>query len=323
MFGVLQNDTGIAANWRINSAWTLSVNVMHSYTEAISKPKLSEYNRSMDTVHASLSYSPYATWSTGVEGGTSAASYKTTFNNDGLLNNAGAFVVVPLGKTTYVRGAAGVQSFNFDDPLSTFTYLSPGDVRSSTPAGFGNNNGDTSDLSDYYYNLTFTNRLNSRFSHSLSIGHESSLNLITNYVTADYVNYGISTVAWKGSRISLSGYLEDAQTSPGKFAQDFLQYGADLYISHKLSSKLNLGTGYHYGLTEADYVGDEDIKDFSDRFTSHFTQHALNVDLSYTLSKKATLILGYRFYSNEMNLQTLGGNDYKQNRFMTGFNYNF
>ena len=353
MFGVIQNDTGIAANWRINSAWSLSANVMHSYTEAISstpdasgKPvKLDEYNRSMDTVHASLSFSPYATWSAGVEGGSSLANYKSQFNNDGLLNNAGLFLVLPLGKTTYARLAGGAQIFNYDTPSSfevfdgsnesAPNFLAPGQVKAATPAQIGSSNGDFTDLSDFYYNLTFTNRLNSRLSHSLSVGHESSLNLITNFVTADYVNYGISTVAWKGSRISLSTYLENASTSAGKYAQDFLQYGTDLYLSHKLNSKVNLGAGYHFGLTEADYVGsvpDTDYnapdgqtynqrEQFRDRFTSHFIQHAFNFDISYTLSKKAMLILGYRLYNNQMDLGS--GNDYKQNRFVTGFNYNF
>jgi hypothetical protein len=322
LFGVFQNDSGLAANWRINPDWTLALNYMHSFTRSMSEANdnpggsFSEFNRVNDSLHASLTYSPSGTWTVGFEGGSTTAEYETEFNADGILNNLGVFAVLPIGKTTYLRAAAGAQIFEFDT-------LAPSGVLggnpfdgSVSPDQIRTNTGDQSDLSDYYYSLTLSNRLNSRITQSLTVGHESSLNLTSNYITADYANYGLSLVAWKGSRISLSGYVESAQASGGFFAQDFFQYGGDVYISHRLSSHLQIGAGYHYGFSNPEQQPQADSAASSD-----FVQQAFNVDLIYALSPKANLSFGYRFYTTEV--KDDGALDFNQNRLILGFNYNF
>lgn len=295
-FGVFQNDFGIAANWQINSAWALAVNYTNTLSKALDSAN-SQFNRTMNSLHASLTYSPTATWILGTEGGVSLLDYDEPTLNDATMFNWGMFVSVPIGKSTSVKLAGGLQIFNFEDP----TVLAP--------AGPG----DTSDLNGYYYTFTVTNQLNARFSHTLTLGHESSINLASNYITADFINYGLSMVAWKGGRFSLSGYYERAEPSftnpafPG--AQfDITQYGLDFYYTHQLTSKLRLGTGYHWG--RADSVA---IAQDSD-------QHGFSVDLNYTLSAKAGINLGYRYFITD----TRGvNNDSTQSRVIIGFNYNF
>ncbi len=319
LFGVFQNDSGLAANWRINSDWTLAMNYMHSFTESLSDGRegsgangnFDEFNRVTDSIHGSLTYSPNGTWTAGLEGGSTAVAYESDFNNDGVLNNFGAFVVLPIGKTTYLRAAGGVQLFDFDNQTPGVLINILGD----TPDQRYTNTGDTSDLSDYYYSLTLSNRLNSRVSQAFTVGHESALNLTSNYITADYANYGISFVAWKGSRISISAYVEDAEASGGFFAQDIFQYGGDLYISHRLTSNLQIGAGYHYGYTDSSAQSGAPAA-----INSEFTQHAFNVDLAYALSAKATLTLGYRYYTTDVHV---GTGSFDQNRLILGFNYNF
>lgn len=325
LFGVFQNDSGLAANWRINSAWTLSMNYMHSFTDSMSEANgnsggsFDEFNRVTDSLHASLTYSPTGTWTVGFEGGSTAVEYETDFNADGILNNMGVFAVIPIGKTTYLRAAAGAQIFNFDGlPQSNkIPGINPFDGTIESPDQIRTNTGDQSDLSDYYYSLTLSNRLNSRITQSLTIGHESSLNLTSNYITADYANYGLGIVAWKGSRISISGYVEDAQASGGFFGQDYFQYGGDIYISHRLSSRLQIGAGYHYGFSNPDSQPQADSVASND-----FVQQAFNVDLIYVLSPKANLSLGYRYYTTEVSDDN-GALDFNQNRIILGFNYNF
>ncbi|MES2597642.1 MAG: hypothetical protein V4662_20005 [Verrucomicrobiota bacterium] len=323
LFGVFQNDSGLAANWRINSDWTLAMNYMHSFTEALSdgrkgsgsRGEFDEFNRVTDSLHGSLTYSPNGTWTAGFEGGSTMVDYETEFNSDGVLNNLGAFVVLPIGKTTYLRAAAGVQLFDFDDQPPSQPAV--GGIAGGIPTAneIRTNTGDNSDLSDFYYSLTLSNRLNSRMTHALSLGHESALNLTSNFITADYANYGIAFVAWKGSRISLSGYIEDAEASGGDFAQDFFQYGGDFHISHRLTSNLQLGAGYHYGYTDASPQGGAIAAT-----DSEFVQHSFNFDLAYALSRKATLSVGYRYYTTRVKI---GGEDFDQNRIVMGFNYNF
>lgn len=321
VFGVLQNDTGVAANWRINSDWTLSLNYMHSFADPLqgdddtAEPAFNTQNfgRTTDSIHGSLTYSPTGTWVAGIEGGVTSLLYDGGFNNDGILNNIGAFFVLPVGDTTYIRLAAGYQSFQFEDIRRV-----PGSTAfPETAGGFPKTNEDNADLSDFYYGVTISNQLNSRISHSLSFGHESSLNINSNFITSDYVNYGMSIIAWKGSRISLSGYYEQAEASGGAYAQDLSQYGLDFYVAHRLTSKVSLGAGYHFGRTDTDDVGRVATR-------GNFDQHALNFDVTYALSPKANLVLGYRYFVTDV---TTGPRydyqDFDQNRYILGFNYNF
>ena len=323
-FGVFQNDAGIAANWRINSAWTLALNYMHSTAQALNDGQRDDgaklqgiddtdnFSRTTDSIHGSLSFSPTGTWSAGLEGGITAMEYEGRFNNDALMSNLGAFFVLPVGKTTYLRVAGGYQNFEFDEVqkiLGKFPQYAGGQPMT---------NEDNSDLSDFYYGITLSNQLNSRISHSLSIGRESSLNVTSNFITSNYVNYGMSIIAWKGSRISLSGYLEDAEMSGGAYEQELTQYGFDLHVSHRLSSKVTVGAGYHFGHTDTDAVGRS--ANYGD-----FDQHALNLDLSYALSAKFNLSLGYRYYVTDVTAGAgeFNDQDFEQNRFILGLNYNF
>ncbi|MDZ4287988.1 MAG: hypothetical protein U0984_08515 [Prosthecobacter sp.] len=306
VFGVFQNDVGIAANWRVNSDWTLAVNLMHSNSDAV-ESSFDKFSRVTDSLHGSLTFSPNGTWSVGMEGGSTVLNYKEQLNNDGLLNNIGAFVVLPVSNTTYFRLAAGYQSFTFNSPIPA-AFIGP------IPTRVYINTGDQSDLSDFYYTLTLSNKLNSRVSQSFSLGHESALNVTSNYVTADFANYGLAIIAWKGSRITLSGYVEDASSSGGVFAQDTFQYGFDGHIAHRLTSKWSMGVGYHYGMTDAFQAGQGSRP-------GSFEQHAFNIDFNYAMSAKANLVFGYRYYFTHVIIGGTG--DFSQNRLMMAVNYNF
>jgi hypothetical protein len=240
IFGVFQNDAGFAMNWAINSAWSLALNFNNSISRAL-QGNFSQYDRMMNTIQGTLTYSPQGTWSTGIEGGVSLLKYDQPILNDGTLANVGLFFRTPLGRTTFLRIAAGAQLFNFD--TSTV----------GPPLGPGDN----TDLNDFYFNFSISNQINNRVSHSLTLGHESALNLASNFITADFINYGISVITSKGGRLSLTGYFERAEPSsfnplfPGA-QQDLIQYGFDLYYNHQLTSKIRMGAGYHFGITDSE-----------------------------------------------------------------------
>jgi hypothetical protein len=296
-FGVFQNDFGIAANWQINSAWALALNYTNTWSNALGS-NFDQFDRTMNSLHASLTYSPTATWILGTEGGVSLLDYNQPTLNDATLFNWGVFVSMPLGKATTIKISGGLQQFTFEDP-TVFAPLGPGD---------------TTDLSGYYYNFSITNRLNNRFSHTLTIGHESSVNLSSNFVTADFVNYGLSMIAWRGGRFSLSGYYERAEPSfsnpafPGS-QFDLNQWGVDFYYTHELTKKLRLGSGYHFG--RSDSIGP----------VSNFDQHGFSFDLNYVLSAKAGINVGYRYFVTDTKDVVAG--DSTQSRIILGFNYNF
>jgi len=295
-FGVFQNDFGIAANWQINSAWAVALNYTNTWSNALGN-NFNQFDRTMNSLHTSLTYSPNATWILGMEGGVSLLDYNQPTLNDATLFNWGAFVSVPVGKSTSVKLSGGIQNFQFEDP-TVFAPFGPGDF---------------SNLNGYYYNFSITNRLNNRFSHTLTIGHESSVNLSSNFVTADFVNYGISMIAWKGGRFSLSGYYERAEPSfinplfPGT-QFDINQWGLDFYYTHQITSRLRAGAGYHFGVSD------------SQGPFANFEQHGYSLDLNYALTAKAGINLGYRYFITD----TKGAvGDSTQNRVIVGLNYNF
>lgn len=316
VFGVIQNDAGFAAAWDINSRTTLSVNFTHSTAKTLESndPKLdySNYDRDMDTLQASIAWSPDGICTLGLEGSIAWVKYphKTNllsditldispsdlrltygrnFKNDGQTANIGAFFTAPLGKTTSVKVSAGVQDFNFDSPAGDKFF-------------------DADSLSDFYYNVTLSNRLTSRISQALNFGHESALNTVSNYITADHVSYGVGIIGWSGSRLSISSYYEQSEDSIGKGTEVVDQYGIDVYLSQQLTSRVRAGVGYHYGVSNSN---------LSQR---SYTQQAFNVDLSYALTQKLLLSLGYRFQTTDADDSQF---DFDQNRVVFSANYNF
>ena len=185
------------------------------------------------------------------------------------------------------------------------------------------NNRDNSDLSDFYANFTLSNRLTSRISHALTLGHESALNTTSNYITADFASYGIGFITWRGSRLAISGYYEQSAESGGleqieitkerlvqaiSTREDLNQMGMDIYWTHQLSSRMRLGIGYHYGTVESSLENRD------------YVQHAFNIDINYALSRKMTIGLGYRYFKTDADDELF---NFDQNRAVLAFNYNF
>lgn len=296
IFGVFQNDAGVAMNWAINSKWSLSVNFNNSISKAL-QSTFELYNRQLDTFQGTLTYSPDGTWSAGYEGSISLLAYEQPLLNDGVLINSGVFLRAPLGNSTFVRVAGGLQKFNFENP-TVFAPLGPGDDK---------------DLSGYYFNFSVNNQINNRLSHVLSLGHESALNLSSNFITAEYINYGMSIITSRGGRLSLTGYYERAKPSSFNPAYpqtqaNLTQYGFDTYYNHQITSRISMGVGYHFGRTD------------SEAANSDFDQHAFNVNFGMALTQKSMLNLGYRYFTTKTDLGNL---DFNQHRIILGLSYNF
>lgn len=166
----------------------------------------------------------------------------------------------------------------------------------------------TTDKKGYYYNVSISNQLNARISQQLTFGHESSLNTTSNFTTADYVNYGVGIIAWRGARLTLSGFYEKSEESGGQFKEDIKQYGFDVLLVHRLSDHLTFGLGYHYG----------DI--MSDVVNRSYKQNSYTVDLNYALTAKWNVGFGYRFFKTDAENPN---QSFDQNRYILSMNYNF
>ena len=191
-----------------------------------------------------------------------------------------------------------------NEKLATQTVQKQADDATENSRSFDYKN----ELSDYYYNVTIFNQLNARISHQLSFGHESSLNVASNFITADYVTYGMGIVAWRGARISLSGYYEDAKESGGRLAEDTEQYGFDSLLTHRITDRVTAGIGYHYGTTDSATVGRD------------YVQHAFSFDVSYMVNQKMNVGIGYRHLITDAEDEQ---QSFDQDRLSLSVNYNF
>ncbi len=357
IFGVFQNDGGMAANWAINSTLNFSLNYNRSDARALTDT-YSVYDRSIDSLSASLAWKPTGTYTVGIESSYSMINYLKNFNNDGTTFNIGAFLILPITHSTVVKLAGGYQSFAFDSPPPVKMTVSDADITSLTnqvnsldaqieqslriadpaqaaltynallnsrqtayaaltnaqtikvaqDAQLSAHTYDSADLGDYYYNVSLFNQFNSRVSQTLSFGHESSLNTSSNFITADYISYGVGIIAWRGAKFTMSGYYEKANASGGRLAEDTKQYGFDAFLTHRLTDRMTAGLGYHYGNTDSNLV----LRDYS--------QNAYTVDLTYSVNQKMTLGFGYRYYTTTAENHDL---DFDQNRIIMTMNYNF
>ena len=324
VFGVFQNDAGLGVAYPINPETNLSVNFLRSDAMSIESSQ-NIFDRTMDSLHASLAWSPTGVWTVGVEGGYSWITYpnrkvSTTdfpggLNNDGTTGTAGVFFSSPITRSTSIRIAAGAQEFNFDK-----TSAAEADSRSlkdSTGKIVVSPYQDPSSLGSYYYNVTLSNRLTSRISHAINFGHESALNTTSNYVTADYVSYGLGIIAWEGSRLAISGYYENAHESGGvnstsslangREKQNLKQYGVDVYLTHQLTSRFRVGLGYHYGIADSNLVD------------GNYTQQSVSFDVNFALTRRMAMSIGYRFFQTDADLSNLS---FEQNRVIMAMNYN-
>jgi hypothetical protein len=361
-FGNAQNDAGVGINWAINSKLNLSLNYNRSDSRALQDID-ERFNRSVNSVSASLAYSPGGTWTVGAEGSYSKINYIEGFNNDGTTLSGGIFLILPITKNTILKASAGYQDFQFDTApvfnrtvtgqtlvniqaqvdlvdqqialfnAETLTDTDPAQrqitlaaleqqkatfeaqlasARSQKTAEDVFENGHSLDNNShyggFYYNVAFTNQLNARVNQNLTFGRESSLNTTSNYLTSDYVTYGLGFILWRGARLNLSGYFENSAESGGRLAEDVQQAGFDIALSHKLTDYLTLGLGYHYGENDSSMSG------------RSFTQQAYSVDLTYAVSRKMSIGLGYRFLATDSEFASAS---FEQNRILMTMNYNF
>ena len=279
------NDLGIAANWQINSKWSMQYNINRS--DQI--PLGSDFNfadRSITSFGTSVTYSPNGAAFVGAEGSVSHVDYRTSFQNDGYTYSYGLFAGTPITRNISIRAGAGVQHMRFDSG--------------------GDNQDDNTELDDFYYNVALQHQINRYVSHSLSFGHESSLNNVSNFRTTDYIRYGVGYAANR-TRLSASVFFENDRESGGFVGENIERVGFNLYGSYQLTRALNLGAGYSY----ADINSELGLRSYD--------EHSFQVDLNYVLTQRWRAGLGYRYYM----VDTKGTDfDFDQNRFLLNFYYN-
>lgn len=215
-------------------------------------------NRSAEQFYGSVSYQIRPRTFIGAEGGYSSTTYDRTGLNDSDSYTVGGFLdstITPYLRLV-VRGGYQSASFNTGGTVDSGNYANLNGAALGLPT-----TGTFSDqysLSTFYWNATINNRLNAYLTHSLSLGREADLGLISNYVKVDYIRYNI---AWRAlSNITVAGdlfYDHDVE-SGGPFSERINRYGGD--VSLGLQVNRHLSGAVHYAYIQKD--SDANLRDY-------------------------------------------------------------
>ena len=243
-YGRFENTAGIAVLWDLNQA-VVTLGYDH-YTFIAINDDFEYLDRNADIFSGSIGFTPTATMTVGVEGSAINTYYDQNVLNDSLAYSAGLFLETQLTSNLRVRIAAGYQWIDFD------------------------NNGivnDLQDVDDYYANLVLSHRVNSVFTHNLSIGHENSLGVNSNFVTLNYVRHTGTWNIFYHTLLTTELFYEDAADSGGLgttifgpglplfnpfVAENFHRYGGAISLGYQLTPHVTLGFRYQYTQKDSD-----------------------------------------------------------------------
>jgi opacity protein-like surface antigen len=261
-YGRFQNTAGVAVLWDLNQA---VVTAGYDHYNFVALNDDFEYlDRNAEIFSGSIGFTPNATMTVGIEGSVVDTYYDLNVMNDSWTYSAGVFLETQLSTNLKVRVAGGYQVIDFDN------------------TGIVN---DEHDLDDYYANLLISHRLNSVFSHNLSIGHESQLGVNSNYVKLNYVRHTSNWNLFYHTLFSTELFYEDAEDSGGTGTFNFFpgvpnvnpfvaehvhRYGGALTVGYQLTPHVTLGLRYQY--TQKD--SDQPLRDYR--------QNRVSIDGTYS-----------------------------------------
>ncbi len=248
-FGRFINTSGVTAVGDFN---TIIATLGYDHTLYESLNDTYDYlDRNADQFLASISYKLAPRTFVGIEG-TGAITYYDHGQQINQNNSVGGTVglFLDITPTPYLRVVArgGYQYTSFDDngTFSTGLTTNGDEIFGVTP---GERLHDKSTLSDGYWSLTLSNRINAYVTQSLSAGRENDFGLTSNYITVNYVRYNI---AWRAfSNVTLGGdvFYENDQESGGLFDEHLQRFGGDVTLTYQFNPNL-IGTLHYYGIVK-------------------------------------------------------------------------
>lgn len=260
-YGRFENTAGVSVLWDLNKA-VATLGYDH-YTFISTTDQFSYLDRNAEILSGSLAFTLTNTTGVGVEG-----SFVTTYYDENILNDsnaysAGAFMETQITNYLKLRVAGGYQSIQFDN------------------TGLVN---DSHDLSDYYANALLSHRINAQITQSLSIGHESQLNVNSNFVRLNYARHTATWNIFLHTLLSTELFYEDARASGGFFpfftgptglfnpfaAEHIHRYGGALTLGYQLTRHVTLGLRYQY------------IQKDSNLFLRDYRQNRISLDGTYS-----------------------------------------
>jgi len=240
-----ENTVGVSATWDLNK---MLVNASYDYSIYIpTKDLYSTLSRGSHLFNTSGALVINPTTLAGLQLFGGLTDYDEDLYSDNQHAGVGAFVSSQLSQYSRLRASVGYVNYFFDPSLSV--------TNSQT-------------LDGIYLDLAFNQRLNTYFSHSISIGRQLQAGYSSDGVELVYFrHYGVWKLFRKTSvTTSLSyEYFKEDRQQPEKGNR----YGAGLGLSRVLTRKLTGSLRYSF------YYKDSDID------AHDYTQNRLVVDLVY------------------------------------------
>ena len=266
-FGRFTNTGGVTATVDLHNGLVFTGEYDHFNYIALNDT-FSYLDRNADQFAGSASYQIRPRTYVGIDGGYSITDYSSGGLNGSTGGTVGAFLDTTI--TPYFRLVlhGGYQFADFDGGGTVDNgFYTIADRVDGLPA-YGTY-GDRSSLSTFYYSATISNRINAYLTHSLSLGREADLGLISNYVKVDYVRYNI---AWRVlSNVTLAGdlfYDHDVE-SGGPFDESIDRFGGDISLGYQFNRHLSVAGHYAY------------IKKDSDVDLQNYYQNRVGLDVDY------------------------------------------
>ena len=240
MFRRLTNSAGASAQWDINSRASTSLAYVHSNVWTLDLISLGgqptnltarSLDNSTDTLTFSAYIKPLERLTTGVQASVSSVTFPGAPSQDSTTYTYGPFAELVATDYTTIRLSGGMAETR----------------RGSVFAGTGGEYSTPADSTSEYADLTITNKLNTYYSQSLSLGRQVAISLIGDPTQTDYVRY--SSVWRVNSEISLHMglYAEHCtQLGSNNPAFDYQRYGGELSTSYQLARRLTTSLAYRH-----------------------------------------------------------------------------
>jgi len=230
-FDRLQNQAGVTAFWDLNDL-QLTFGYDHfDYHTFDDKFEFLDRREEQFFGSAALILDP--AYTVGLDAHAALVNYVTEYNNNGFTYGGGPFLDATLSAYSKLRVAAGYQGMSFD-----------GDGTS----------GDSTDYNGWYANIALAQRLNSHWSHSVSVGHEARLGLSVNFAEYTFARYVADWRLNTRTNVTIEGFVEDANESgDGELLSEHaFRWGAGVGLSRRIGQNITLSLRYRYVNKDSD-----------------------------------------------------------------------
>lgn len=217
------NDFGIRAKWDMSS-YVLSLDYDHT-NFWVTQSVYNYLTNQSDALAPTVTFNIDKAIQAGLSMSVSDTRYDKNVQNDNRSLSVGPFVTASITKSLSVSARGGGYFSSYDK---------------------GGTNGDSQDLSSYYFSVGINHQITDSINESLTAGREFIPGLTSNYTERLYANY---TVTWQATSYLNAGVnllwenLTDSQATVHETSD---RYGFGLNINDSLSQHATVSLNYQY-----------------------------------------------------------------------------